>query len=655
LSPRIRIAFSAVSGRQFRVLIYARYSTDEQHPSSIADQVAYCKDFLQANGLRDADIVVQSDAEMSGELVSRPGINQVRERVRSRWPDLLVCEDSSRLFRHETACGELIETAVDLNIRVIAINDGMDTAEEDWDDRLHEAAHHHARANKYTSRRIKRKLEGLWRMGAAIGLLRPGYQRQPTVAATPNEPAQGPYFDAKDPRWESVIYETYERMARHDPPWLVAEWLTAEKLPKCANASKAAWTDRNVISLIQRPIYRGWDTYRITFCRKERRSGKSKQVRNEPDLVLTRNMEHLRIVPDWLWHNANEPIKERTLRPPGPTGLDHPLTGIPRDSRGPLANLFFCAICKGKMYKEGQSGAQYRAFYRCSNAVHGSCWNKATAQQDLVHVQIGQAVIAKLLSLDGVLDAVVAHVQHLFQEDKPRKAQRAELEGCIREGELACKRLLDAIEQAKEPPGLLLDRLRHRQEEAAAARTKLVCLDEAATAASPPTLEQIRSQIETMTTQFLAMDREAGVLLRPLAGPIWAVPCQQFGGKKVVLRAQFELRLAALFPEQVFAALQGYPVESLAQQLLVIPMMVDLFKRSAGPLHFAEALRLSRTGRILEEIGQQLGIAKRQAHIAVQYGKALAAAGLTDPFLPLEQPPNAVSRWRQHPRFRQAD
>src|SRR5438045_62422 len=47
---RLRSAIAAPKGRRLRVLIYARYSTEEQHPSSIDDQVAYCQRALAAFG-----------------------------------------------------------------------------------------------------------------------------------------------------------------------------------------------------------------------------------------------------------------------------------------------------------------------------------------------------------------------------------------------------------------------------------------------------------------------------------------------------------------------------------------------------------------------------------------------------------------------------
>jgi DNA invertase Pin-like site-specific DNA recombinase len=655
VSLRVRIAIQKPAGRRLRVIIYARYSTEEQHPSSIDDQIAYCKEFLKTNGITDAEIVVFQDAEMSGELVSRPGIDEVRARIHSRWPDLLLCEDSSRLFRHETACGELIETAVDLNVRCIAINDDVDTFDEDWDDRLHEAARHHARANKYTARRIKRRMDGLWRMGAAIGLLRPGYKRKPTVPATATEPAQGPFFDEKDDEWIHVIYETYERVARKDPPWLVAQWVTEQKLPKCSNSTIKEWTDRNVIDLIKRTIYRGVETYRAKYVHKERRSGKRKQLRNQPGAVLTRLMEHLRIVPDGLWYAANEAITDRNLCGLGPSGLDHPLAGIPRDSRFALSKVFFCGVCKtGKMYKEGQPGAKYRTFYECSNAANGSCWNKATARQEIVHERLGEAIIAQLTSLDGVLDAYLKYLRQQYQDDQPRKTQRAELAAKIKDGEAACQRLLDAIEQGKEAPALLVGRLHQRQEEVQIAKAKLEQLNAHSDSSNPPTREQIKEKIESMAKRLLAMDRETGVVLQRLVGRILAVPYQQFGGNKVVLRAKFDLRLAALLPEQILPALQDIHADVGTGLLHVIPMTIDLFELSAGPQHFAEALKLSKASTTLEEIGKQLGITKRQAHIAVQYGRDLEAAGLTDPFIELTAEPTEASRWRTHPRLKKS-
>ena len=110
-----------------------------------------------------------------------------------------------------------VGAAVDAGIRVLAINDDVDTADhERWEERLTEALNHHARTNRYISQRIKRKHEALWEMGAVIGLLKPGYKRRASFPERMGEPAKGPFFDEIDPEWAPVIHEAYERIARGD-------------------------------------------------------------------------------------------------------------------------------------------------------------------------------------------------------------------------------------------------------------------------------------------------------------------------------------------------------------------------------------------------------------------------------------------------------
>src|SRR5262245_49979214 len=80
------------------VLIYARYSTDEQNPRSIDAQVHVCKQLLEGLGIANYEIVVISDEGISGEEISRPGINRVREGIKAKSWNLILAEESSRLF-----------------------------------------------------------------------------------------------------------------------------------------------------------------------------------------------------------------------------------------------------------------------------------------------------------------------------------------------------------------------------------------------------------------------------------------------------------------------------------------------------------------------------------------------------------------------------
>jgi len=59
---------------------------------------------------------------------------------------------------------------------------------------------------------------------------------------------------------------------------------------------------------------------------------------------------------------------------------------------------------------------------------------------------------------------------------------------------------------------------------------------------------------------------------------------------------------------------------------------------------------LAESGLRPTAIGKMLGMTKRTACIARDYGKALKAAGQTDPYIELTEPPENASRWRPNGR-----
>jgi hypothetical protein len=75
--------------------------------------------------------------------------------------------------------------------------------------------------------------------------------------------------------------------------------------------------------------------------------------------------------------------------------------------------------------------------------------------------------------------------------------------------------------------------------------------------------------------------------------------------------------------------------------------VVDLFEISTVPLHAVEAHELRETGMSLSKVGAALGISKRLADWATRMGAAMAARGLSDPFVRLTERPEKVSRWNR--------
>ena len=615
---------------------------------SIQDQVAYIKEILTMLGLTDVEIIVLYDEGISGEVVSRPGIDEVRAGIPERRFDIIFAEDSSRLFRHETACFELVEMAVDEDIRVICWYDYVDTAEEDWDARLHDAQRQHTQSNRYTSRRIKRAHSGLWGMGAAIGLLRPGYRRRPSVPPTDREPACGPFFDEIDPEWESTVHEAFERIASGQSTRSVAQWLTSTGLPKTSNSKSEAWSDRNVISLIRRMVYRGVEERGKTVSKKKRRSGQTKQVPNDPERVQFRNMPHLRIVSDHLWYAANDAVDAARLGPKPASGRDNAQYGIPRESRMPLSKVFVCACCEAKMHSYEPNG------YFCSRSrkcIDHPCWNKASAKREHAHQAIRDALLLEL----GRLAAIPATawkdaVQKLLGDDRQRDKRKSDLENEIRHLETVLENLNDVAEQGQQDKLRLARRIEKREGMLDRKVAKLEDLQSQQDSLQFRN-EEIADRIGEIQGRLQRMEQDVQADLKLLVGTIQAVPCRQFGCDKVVLRGRFNFQPSALLPTRIRLALQNtygdkLP-EHLPEWLQPVSLCVNLFEPSTGPKYGLEAERLDREEQLgLTAIGRGLGINKRKANIAVQYGRQLRNAGLTDPFTELSECPASASRWK---------
>lgn len=654
----LREPLAIPADRPLDVLIHTRYSTDEQSQSSIDGQISACQRFLATSLPRDhkpgqVNVEIIREPEISGEIFDRPGINQVWAGMRDHRWDVILAEESSRLYRHMTFASQFFDTAVDAGIRVICPTDYIDTADEDWPERLHAALGHHGRANHFTRNRIKRAQESRWLSGAAMGPLAIGYRRRPTIPAAAGQPARGPFFDAVDDELKPVIVEIFERTANDEPPWAIAEWLTSIKFPKAKNSHKPEWTAGNVISLLRRPIYRGEEVFRTKYSKRELRTGRSKLVWNAKNAVLTRKSEHLRMVSDWLWYQANTVIDRRCTLLHPKRGAEHPLAGKPRDSRKLLSTLFVCGICGGPMHAEGRN----EGGYRCANSKRYACWNRATCLRDQAHPAILGKVVDALMSVAGVRDRLVARVQELHATGGDIAAERQSLESEGRRLAASIENIGLAIERGGGSIESLAERLADRERQLKLVRSRLEELaSRESQRAELPTPEAILGHLEALRVDLLAGDRRAAVILRSmLHGPIRAVPYQQFGSNKVVLRAEFEVTLTNSLPAAIAESIRQDGVEALDGLTLVrLPVVVDLFEMSAVPRHALEAHELQETGMSLSKIGATLGITKRLAGLAARMGVAMESRRLTDPFVLLTERPEKVSRWSRKRGHRDA-
>lgn len=631
-----------------RIAIYARISTDEQRQQSIDDQIRVCRQHLEStHGCQFPNIIVITDEGISGEIQSRPGIDELRRLIEEGLVDEVITEDSSRFYRSMRLCDELVSLAVDNDIRVICINDRVDTADDDWQQRLTYAQQHHSRDNEYTRYRIKRAHDGLWQMGAAIGPLVPGYKRSPRE----NGGKRPPKFDEVDQNWAPLIVKAFEMIADGTPAQIVAVYLTENGVRKASNAQQKDWSATNVIRMIRNPKYRGHERFRVTVSRKRYVTGRSVSERNpNPDTILERDMPHLRIVDDELWGRANCILDQRITYKDQPRGKHHPVHGIPRNARGPLSGLFVCGICGAQMSMAGRTTGGYR----CSGAAREECWNRVTALQQLTHQRIGAAVSDAILgSIDLTAEPLLRYLEDLVRGS-------GEIEEL--EQQLACRshdlqrrkdRFLKFIESLDRIPPFINEQIHKLEaEESEISRERKQLQRRKSRQVVLPSREELIQMLRDAAERLSLCRRETAPLLQHLlVGPIRAIPCQQFGSAKVVMRAEFTLQLIQFLPDDLRNLMDSKaPVpESLRRYEKTITL--DLFDPSGVPelalkaISFVESCPGPRPPK-LRDVAAHLGTNVMMAKRALDLGRKLRAAQLTDPYVPLTERPARASRWR---------
>jgi len=82
-----------------RAAIYARYSSENQRPESIEDQVAACRRLADQRQYTILDEHIYTDQAQSGARRDRPGLAALLAAGQQRAFELVLVDDLSRLAR----------------------------------------------------------------------------------------------------------------------------------------------------------------------------------------------------------------------------------------------------------------------------------------------------------------------------------------------------------------------------------------------------------------------------------------------------------------------------------------------------------------------------------------------------------------------------
>jgi site-specific DNA recombinase len=452
-----------------RASIYARYSTDRQSESSIADQVRVCHDYARRHGLEVC--ATFTDLGISGAaLGNRPGARALEAAaLRGEFAVILVV-DLTRLSRSVGDLSKMLERLRFRGLRVVGVQDGYDSASRtarmqaglsgimseelraSIRDRTHSALEGRARARKPTG-------------GRAYGYGPDGLPAEPEA---------------------TVALEVFTRFAAGESMRSIASDLNARGVPspgagwqRKRRRTDAVWLVSALHAILHNERYTGRVVWNRSEWRKDPDSGRRvRRERPRSEWVEHRDPAAA-IVPEGVWRRAAARFSRRG---PGRGGALRYL----------LSGLLVCGLCGARFVVYG--GRQHR--YVCGTFHAGgpaACSNRVTVPRPLVEELILEPVVRELLS-PAAVELGVAEIRRLAAEAAAPVDPGPELAAVERElEELARLMSVGTLSEGTAGPAVRAAEERRRAilraSERRGVREALVAVEEAAAAYRAAALE----------------------------------------------------------------------------------------------------------------------------------------------------------------------
>lgn len=408
-----------------RAALYARYSTDLQREQSIDDQFRVAERLAERHGFT---VVARfSDKGISGGTTQRPGYQRLLAAARRHEFEVIVAEDTSRLWRNLAEQAPRLAELSDLGIAVVTHD--LDTRHESAEIMGAVGGAMATAYRKEIGRRTRRGLEGLARSGKSAGGRAYGY-----VPAALSSTGQVEIDEAQ----ATVVRRIFTLFADGHSPRAIAAELNEEKIPSPGSAwgreqrRKRGWVHSVMVGnparglgILNNDAYRGlvvWN--RSRWIRSAADSSKRRQVQNPRKEWITRQDERLRIVSDDLWKRvkARQAEQSRRIGERVKAGMSK-ATAI-RTGAGPkylLSSLLRCGRCGSSYAIAG------RGVYACAGYTNGGpslCTNDARLRLKVVQTEVLAGIKRDLRSPEAI-EEICRRVRSALRKPKPKALDNA--------------------------------------------------------------------------------------------------------------------------------------------------------------------------------------------------------------------------------------
>ena len=319
--------------------LYERLSRDDElqgESNSISNQKQMLEDFARRNGLPNPTHF--TDDGISGTRFDRPGFLAMMEEVEAGRVEAIVIKDMSRLGRDYLKVGQVMEILRQRGVRLIAINDGVDSLKGDDDFTPFRNI-----MNEFYARDTSRKIRSVFKSKGMSGKHLTG-----TVI-------YGYLWDEKREHWlvdeeaAEVVRRIFSLTMEGYGPYRISKLLSEAKveipavhlarLDEGVNRTKPVkdpygWGSSTIVSILKKREYLG---HTVNFKTRKHFKDKKSHYVDESEWTIFENT-HEAIIDQETFDNVQR-VRGNARRYPDGFGEAYPLTG-----------LMYCADCGGKMY-----------------------------------------------------------------------------------------------------------------------------------------------------------------------------------------------------------------------------------------------------------------------------------------------------------------
>ena len=379
--------------------LYERLSRDDfgkdddqqRESNSISNQKAMLEEFAARQGF--TNIVHFTDDGISGTCFDRPGFLAMMKEVEAGNVEYLCIKDMSRMGRDYLKVGQIMEILRQRGVRLIAINDGVDSArgDDDFTPFRNIMNEYYARD---TSRKIRSTFQSKGKSGKHLtGTVIYGYLW--------NE-ARDQWL--VDPEAAEVVKRIFAMTIEGYGPYQIASKLKSEKvlIPSAylaqhgegVNKNKTfkdvyGWGSSTICNILEKREYLG---HTINFKTRKHFKDKKSHYVPEDEWTIFENT-HEPII-DQQTFDLVQKIRGNVRRYPDGWGEAAPLTG-----------LLYCADCGGKMYVHRTNNGKRISQYTCSQYSKVPVGKLCKTQH-----RINEDVVLSLVS--EMLKAIAEYAKH---------------------------------------------------------------------------------------------------------------------------------------------------------------------------------------------------------------------------------------------------